>query len=99
MWACMLSSQCNFEVFLHASKIYKFGLQLFLLSILGFKPFVQSNKLDVQCMDVGQEVTLRCFNVLCISKYLQKESETLKKPTPNKSLQFQLITIDVLPLC
>jgi len=78
----MLSFQCNFEVFQYTSKIYKFGLQLFLLSILGFKPFVQSNKLDVQCMDIAQEVTLRCFNLLCISKYLQKESETLKSPTP-----------------
>jgi hypothetical protein len=51
--------QCNFEVLLYASKIYKFGLQLFYnfffsFSIVGFNflPFVQSSKLDLQCMDI-----------------------------------------------
>jgi hypothetical protein len=65
-----------------------------------FLPFVRSNKLDLQCMDIAQDYIemLQWMVYLKVFTKWNLKLWSLKNPTPNRSLQFQIITIDVLPL-
>jgi hypothetical protein len=87
----------NFEVLLYASKIYKFGLQLctkkfLIFKLLGsiFLPFVQSNKLDLQCMDIAKDriEMLQCMVYLKV--FTKMKSKTLKFEKPHPKLKLTI---------